>query len=125
MTVDAGRRVLLVEDDADSAYGLSELLKIEGFEVEVAGSMGSALDTLESAPPPDVLVADLQLPDGDGLELLARLAPDRGFPAIALSGFTSPSDKASTARAGFARHLAKPVRVRELISAIEEVLGDG
>lgn len=122
MTSPARRRVLLVEDDADSAFGLSELLKIKGYAVRVAGSMASALHELGGEAPPDVVVADLHLPDGDGLELLARLPTERRVPAIALSGLASPADRASSLEAGFARHLTKPVSVRELIEAIEEVL---
>jgi CheY-like chemotaxis protein len=122
MTDSARRRVLLVEDDADSAFGLSELLKIRGYDVRVAGSMASALDELGGAAPPEVVVADLHLPDGDGVQLLARLPPDRRVPAIALSGLASPADRASSLEAGFARHLTKPVSVRELIATIEEVL---
>ena len=70
----------------------------------------------------DVIVSDIELPDGSGLELVGSLRQTgRPIPAIALSGFGSSADVELSHSAGFAIHLTKPVDFRQLEEAIRQV----
>ena len=118
------RRVLLVEDHADSAELLRILLERHGFAVTVAGSVGTAL-AAALAEPMDVLVSDMDLPDGNGTELLQQLRAGGRLPAIALSGLDRAADVARARAAGFDEYLGKPVSVERLVDALKRVTGDG
>jgi PAS domain S-box-containing protein len=113
------RHVLLVEDHADSAEALCILLESEGYRVHVATSIADAVARAEGEC--DVLVSDLQLPDGSGHALLQRLP--RPLPAIAVSGHGAPEDVKRSREAGFVDHLVKPVSGDRLLEAIERALG--
>lgn len=112
-------RILLVEDHVDTATALGELLGLHGFAVTVATSFGEAVSHRDEAF--DVLVTDIGLPDGDGIQLLRHLAPEGGLPAVALSGFGASSDVERSSEAGFRGHLTKPVAIEDLIRAIARV----
>jgi PAS domain S-box-containing protein len=113
------RRILLVEDNPDIAQLLSGALGAAGYHVEVAASIQSALSMDHDV---DVLLSDLQLPDGSGLELVRRLRRRRNLTAIALSGYGSPDDVRASRDAGFSAHLKKPIDTSDLVAAIEAVL---
>lgn len=115
----ARRRLLLVEDSADAAEILRMHLHEQGYAVTVAGTRAAALGALESGAF-DVMVSDLGLPDGSGLDL-ARAWADR-VPAIALSGFGTAADREASRAAGFREHLVKPAGPADLREAIERVL---
>jgi DNA-binding response OmpR family regulator len=119
---DAGRppHVLLVEDDADTAELLRILLGRHGFAVTVAGSVGTAL-AAAGAGPVDVLVIDLQLPDGSGHDLLRRLRKDGHVPAIALSGLDGEANIDDARAAGFDEYLGKPVSITRLVGVLRRV----
>jgi CheY-like chemotaxis protein len=75
--------------------------------------------------PPDVLVSDLSMPDEDGYSLLRRirqLGNGNAVPAIALTGYTRPKDKARVLAAGFAAHVSKPAEPEALVSILGKVL---
>jgi signal transduction histidine kinase len=112
-----GRTVLLVEDHADSAEALSLSLSSAGYRVIVATSVQSALAHGDEEF--DVVVSDLGLPDGSGLEVMRGLQARRPVPGIALSGFGAASDVQSSRDAGFQRHLVKPVDLSQLMESIE------
>ena len=117
-----GLRVLLVEDDPDSAEGLAQVLTRHGVRVTTAGTCGEALDHFDSAPP-QVLISDIALPDGDGYGLLERVrtrrAEDGGkVPAIALTAYAGAEHSRRATRAGFQAHVAKPFENEELIALI-------
>jgi PAS domain S-box-containing protein len=114
-------RILLVEDNDDTLHYLSKLLSRRGYHVQTAADMNSAL-RLASEAQFDVLVSDIELPDGSGLEIMWRLRTGRAIPAIALSGFGSPADVEQSRSAGFAIHLAKPVDFRRLEQAIQRLV---
>ena len=110
-----GVRVLVVEDNRDTAEALRLLLRIHGFDVEIAHSVGEARKQLET--PFDVLISDIQLPDGSGLELMRGLgAKTRG---IAMSGFGAKADLERSREAGFHAHLVKPVPIEKVLEAIQ------
>jgi PAS domain S-box-containing protein len=122
------RRILLVEDHADTAEALAELLRGRGHEVTVAGSVERALATAEemakSGPDAlDLVISDLGLPDGSGQELMRELASRFGLHGIALSGYGMEEDVRRSHEAGFDRHLTKPVNLQALESAIQQVAG--
>jgi PAS domain S-box-containing protein len=112
-----GRTVLLVEDHADSAEALELGLSSAGYRVIVATSVRSALSHRDEQF--DVVVSDLGLPDGSGLEVMRGLRARWAVPGIALSGFGAASDVQSSRDAGFQRHLVKPVDLSQLIESIE------
>jgi signal transduction histidine kinase len=116
-----GVRVLLVDDDPDSNEAVRVLLDHCGAEVRVAGSAAHAYEIL-SRWRPDVLLTDIGMPGEDGYSLLARvrtrLDERSQIPAIALTAFASPDDRARLLSAGFRLHLAKPVEPGELTAAI-------
>jgi CheY-like chemotaxis protein len=95
--------------------------------VVMAGSAGGGETGLDLARErkPDVIVMDISLPGANGFEALKRLREmeqTRHVPVIALTANAMPGDVARGARAGFHRHLTKPVRVEELLAAIEDAL---
>jgi DNA-binding response OmpR family regulator len=116
--------VLLVEDHADSAELLRILLGRHGFAVTVAGSVGMAL-TAAFTEPVDVLVSDMDLPDGTGIDLLRRLRARGSLPAIALSGLDGDAEVDSAREAGFNEYLGKPVSIEELVDALRRVSRSG
>jgi signal transduction histidine kinase/CheY-like chemotaxis protein len=112
------RHILLVEDHGDTAKVMRQLLRRQGHTVEWAGDMASALDIAGKASF-DLLISDIGLPDGSGLELLQSLR-QRGWkqPAIALSGYGLEQDMQRSFEAGFVAHLTKPTSVERLVEAI-------
>lgn len=120
----AGRplHLLLVEDHADTAEAMADLLRLLGHRVDVAGTVAAALTTAErsAADPFDLVVSDLGLPDGTGMDLMRELTRRYGLRGIALSGYGMEEDVRGSLEAGFARHLTKPVNLQALESAIRQ-----
>lgn len=127
----AGLRVLVVEDHADTLRMLTRLLRSAGHSVITASSVAAAVKAVESDPQPvDLVISDLGLPDGSGLELIPRirqlLAARSGHAggngtrlrAIALSGYGMDTDIRKSLDAGFDRHITKPIDFRALEEAI-------
>jgi CheY-like chemotaxis protein len=116
-----GRRLLVVEDDQASRYGLKSLLESEGYEILEAGSLGDANEILRGRPP-DAVILDITLPDGDGAEWV-RLHQKKGplpFPVIALTGVTADEDRRRIEQSGVKAVLQKPVDIPVLLAALEE-----
>jgi len=122
-----GLRVLIVEDEPDTLYLLSEHFKRMGYEPVPFGSAAEALE-MATREHFDLLVSDLAMPEIDGLELIRRLrtiGANREIPAIALTGYASAKDAAAALGAGFNLHLAKPFDPVELTEIIHELLNSG
>jgi PAS domain S-box-containing protein len=115
-----GRRVLLVEDHVDSVKIMSRLLESYGFEVRVAGSVASALQAIQAAEF-DLLISDIGLPDGSGLDLMRQVRLKSSVKAIALSGYGMEEDIRKSTQAGFLAHLTKPVSLQKLDAILREV----
>jgi len=113
-------RILVVEDHADTAAALAQLLHTERHEVETAGTVASAVRAVERREF-DLFITDLGLPDGSGHDLMARLRTIRPIEGIVLSGYGMESDVARSAEAGFAEHLIKPINVTQLLNAIRKL----
>jgi signal transduction histidine kinase len=121
---DSGRRppqrVLVVDDNADTAHLLAELLRRYGHVVETATDGPSALRSAERFQP-DAAILDIGLPLMDGYELARQLTSRpqlKGVRLIALSGYGLAQDRARAEAAGFHGHLTKPVGAAELLEAL-------
>jgi CheY-like chemotaxis protein len=112
--------ILLVEDDADSLSALTRLIKMIGHRPLAASTAAEAL-RLAQEQRCDMVVSDVGLPDRSGLELMRELKALYPIPGIAVSGYTEPADVKECARAGFARHLKKPIDFQKLLAAVEEL----
>jgi CheY-like chemotaxis protein len=114
-------RVLVVDDHADSAEMLAQLLRRDGHHVAVAHSVAGALVAWAHDPAVELLVSDISLPDGKGSDLLRMLKKrSDGGPrfAIALTGFGEEDWLEECRRAGYQKLLLKPVLVELLRSTI-------
>jgi PAS domain S-box-containing protein len=117
-----GKKLLLVDDNVDSAEVMGELLRFMGHEVVLAHDAGQALAAARLHQP-QVIILDIGLPNVDGHELARMLRAEPAFAAtrlIAHTGFGSQRDRQNTADAGFDDHLVKPATLQDL----ERVLGD-
>jgi len=114
-----GMRILLVEDHEDTNRSLTNLLRRRGYQVQSALNFQSALD-LSSKEQFDVLISDLALPDGSGIDLVQKLQSTRPVIGIALTGFGMEDDIRKSREAGFQYHLVKPIDLHRLDSLIQE-----
>jgi signal transduction histidine kinase/ActR/RegA family two-component response regulator len=113
-------RLLLVEDHPDTAQIMSRLLKRSGHIVHVADSVAMALKVAD-AEDFDLLISDIGLPDGSGLDLMRQLRCKREVAGIVLSGFGMQEDVDKSKAAGFSEHLTKPVDFIRLEAAIARI----
>jgi CheY-like chemotaxis protein len=111
-------RLLLVEDHVDTLRIFARALRRQGFEVREAATIS---DAVAAARAGDFLISDIALPDGDGCDLMRRLAP-LGVVGIAVSGFGTSRDQERYRNAGFAESFVKPVEIPQVINAISRVL---
>jgi signal transduction histidine kinase len=112
------RRILLVEDNGDTAQTMKMLLSECGYVVETAGDVRQALKAVESASF-DLLLSDLGLPDGSGIDLMQELRRrGNALKGIALSGYGQEQDIRRSKDAGFSAHLVKPADADALIETI-------
>lgn len=111
-------RVLLVEDHEDSNRSLTQLLRRRGYEVRSAFDVQSAVATAGDYDF-EVLVSDMGLPDGTGIDVIERLSARRPVFGIALTGFGMESDVQRSNAAGFQHHLIKPVDLNRLDALIQ------
>ena len=121
-----GVRVLLVEDERDTRELLSVALAGYGARVRAAASVDEALDALRAASP-DVLVSDIGMPGRDGYDLLdaVRRADEPRIstvPAIALTAYAKPEDRARRSPRRFQEHLTKPLEPVQLARAIRALV---
>jgi len=113
-------RVLLVEDHKDTARVMTKLLRGNGYEVECVHSVTEAVAMLKGRRF-DMLVSDIGLPDGSGLDLMRQAQIIQPLVGVALSGFGMEHDIRRSKEAGFAEHLTKPLNFQLLIDAIERL----
>jgi len=120
-----GLHVLAVDDDRDSLDLLRSILELQGATVTTASSTKEALERLHERAP-DVLLSDIEMPGGDGLELIRAVravapAGGRRLPAIAVTAYGRVEDRIRILSAGFNSHLTKPVDPTELVAVIVSV----
>jgi len=121
-----GIRVLVVEDDDDTRELLRVLLETHGIAVTATASVQEAMSAYERSLP-QVIVADIGMPDYNGYTLIGKVRArdrERGgaiIPAIALTAFTTPTDRDTILSAGFQVHMPKPFEPTRLISVISDL----
>jgi two-component system alkaline phosphatase synthesis response regulator PhoP len=115
-------KVLLIEDNADLAYGLRNNLEIDGHSVETTETGEEALQAVR-ARRPDLIVLDLMLPKLDGYQVLRRLrAEGYEMPVLILTARTEEADKVLGFRLGADDYVTKPFGVLEVLARIEALL---
>jgi CheY-like chemotaxis protein len=117
-----GRRILVVDDEADARDLLATILGRAGADVTVAASADEALETLRRWRP-DVLVSDIGMPGDDGYDLIRKVRALRSeegsqVRALALTAYARSEDRTRALEAGFHTHIAKPVDPLELTALI-------
>ena len=118
-------RILVMEDEPSVAKGLQMVLKEEGYGVDVAMTGQKALDAFNEKAF-DLLLADLRLPDIDGMEVIKRVKgkkPDTGV--IVITGYSTVSSAVDAMKLGVSDYLPKPFMEDELKKAVHEALREG
>jgi CheY-like chemotaxis protein len=124
-----GVRVLVVDDHAVVREVITELLEDFGARVIAVPGVPEALESLERERP-NVLLSDIEMPGENGYALIRKvraLPPDRGgqTPAAALTGLSTPADRALALQAGFQDHVVKPVDARRLVRIVTTLAAKG
>ena len=116
------KRILIIEDNPDLAYGLSNNLEIEGYEVEVAGDGSRGLERARASRP-DLVVLDLMLPGLDGYRVLRALR-EAGLemPVLVLTARGEETDKVRGFKLGADDYVTKPFGLLELLARVEALL---
>ena len=118
------RRLLIVEDQADTLEMFCQHFRALGYETFACTSAAEALDFVNREHF-DLLISDIAMPEIDGLELIRKLRQQgatQNTPAIALSGYASTKDADTAIAAGFNIHLSKPIDPAELSAAVDSLL---
>ncbi len=122
-----GLRVLVVDDEPDARELLAEVLRGDGAEVELAGSVAAALASFDERRP-DVLVSDIGMPTEDGHALIRKVrarSPEKGgrTPAVAVTAYAQAEDARRALASGFQRHMTKPVEPEALVALVASLGG--
>lgn len=112
-------RILIVEDDQDSGEMLAEFLSHYGYDVQLASSLQTGILKLDETW--DVVLSDIGLPDGSGLEIAqnARKRQQQPRRLIAFTGYGSTDDITASRAAGFDAHVVKPVDLDRLLRMLQ------
>jgi len=121
-TSQQGLRILLVDDHQDTCAALEKLLVRRGHLVAATQNIRSAMEAAVRNKF-DLLISDIALPDGSGMDLMMQLCAISKIPGIAISGFGNNSDIERSLQAGFSEHLIKPIKLENLQAAIERAVG--
>jgi PAS domain S-box-containing protein len=108
------QKVLLVDDNAETLRTIAMVLESSGFDVRTAASVESAFAALRGEQF-NLLVSDIGLPDGSGLDIMRHCRDNLGLKGIAFSGYATDYDVRASLEAGFAHHLAKPADLGRMI----------
>jgi signal transduction histidine kinase/ActR/RegA family two-component response regulator len=121
------RRLLYVEDDAVNALVMAALVgRRPDLRFEVCGTLAEGLATLR-ARPPDLLLLDMQLPDGSGLDLLHAMSADprlRRLPVVMVSADAMDETVSAALAAGARAYITKPLAFDEVLRQIDAVMAD-
>jgi two-component system OmpR family response regulator len=117
-----GRRVLVVDDEANIAELIATALRYEGFDVKTAGDGASALAAVRDLAP-DLVVLDVMLPDTDGFELQAKIRSDgQQVPVLFLTARDAVEDRVRGLTLGADDYMTKPFSLEELVARVHAVL---
>jgi CheY-like chemotaxis protein/two-component sensor histidine kinase len=119
-----GISILLVEDHKDSAEVMARLLRAKGYSVETCATVAEALK-ITNERHFNLILSDIGLPDGTGIDLIRQLREHSSIPAIALTGFGMDQDINRYKEAGFDAHLTKPVNIQKLEMLINQFFSNG
>ncbi len=114
-------RILVVEDDREIRALIQASLSVEGFDVQTAVSLSEASALVKHAPP-DVIVLDLGLPDGDGATLVREVRRLHALPILVVSARHQEAQKIALLDAGADDYLTKPFSVAELLARVRVAL---
>ena len=114
-------KALVVDDDLQLQAALRQMLSRAGLDVTGAGDKAEALSTAAAASP-DVVVLDLSLPDGDGIEVLSELRTWSDVPVLVLTGATDPRRMLAAFEAGADDYLRKPFGPDELLARLRALM---
>src|SRR3712207_2691399 len=114
-------RVLVVEDDEDIALAVQRSLRMEGYDVRIAGDGEAALDAA-GAYLPDLVVLDLGLPKLDGIEVARRLRADGDVPILMLTARDALDSRVEGLDVGADDYLVKPFELQELLARLRALL---
>jgi signal transduction histidine kinase/CheY-like chemotaxis protein len=115
-------KILLVDDHHDTCVALEKLLARRGHLVAVTHDVRSAMEAAVRNKF-DLLISDIALPDGTGMDLMMQIRAIGNVPGIAISGFGNNGDVERSLKAGFSDHLIKPIKLDILEAAMERALG--
>lgn len=116
------QRLLMIDDDARLAKMVRDYLAPSGFTVEIAGDVATGIAALRTRPA-ELLILDLMLPDGDGLDVCRQLRSDGvGIPILMLTAKGDPIDRVIGLEIGADDYLPKPFEPRELLARIKALL---
>ncbi|NVB79873.1 MAG: sigma-54-dependent Fis family transcriptional regulator [Kofleriaceae bacterium] len=115
------RRILVVDDEANARTALADLLRDEGYDVEIAADAFKALGKVKAFSP-HVVITDLKMPGMDGIELVKKLrAEDESVGLVVMTAFGAIETAIDAMRAGAAEYLVKPVNFDELLIVLGRV----
>jgi two-component system KDP operon response regulator KdpE len=114
-------RVLVVEDDREIRTLVQSALVVEGFEVQTAVTLREASALLQHSPP-DLVILDLGLPDGEGLQLVREVRRQSSLPIVVVSARHQEEQKVALLDAGADDYLSKPFSVAELLARMRVAL---
>jgi signal transduction histidine kinase len=114
-------KILLVDDHQDTCAALEKLLVRRGHLVAATHNVRSAMEAAVRNKF-DLLISDIALPDGSGIDLMMQLRAISQIPGIAISGFGNNGDIERSLQAGFSEHLIKPIKLEKLEAAIERAI---
>lgn len=115
---------MLVDDNEENIYAVSDYLKIKGFSLEIAKNGKDALNKLEEVNP-CIILMDIQMPELDGFETIRLIKENprwQNIPIIAVTALAMTGDKEKCLNAGADDYLSKPFRLKDLIEKINKVL---
>jgi CheY-like chemotaxis protein len=120
------KHILLVEDD-DTNRKLVRIILGDGYRISEAASVEQALDLLQREKP-DLLLLDIRLGDGSGLDVIRAVRADPAFdqvPALAITAQAMKDDESRFLAAGFDAYLSKPIDTRRLPETVERFIREG
>ncbi|MGD1804874.1 ATP-binding protein [Dapis sp. BLCC M126] len=125
-------RILIVEDQPYNQLLISQVLEIEGYEVELISNGKTMLDTINSplvtSPSlPNLILMDIQLPEVDGLELIKKIKAHsiwHSVPVIAVTAMAMSGDQEKCLNAGASAYLSKPLNIEQMIDLIKSLLSN-
>ena len=123
MRPNATGKILVVDDEETMRRSLADILRLEGYEVEVLASGEAAVESLKQAPP-DLMLLDLKMPKIDGIEVLRKIKSDKDLqmiPVVILTSSSESSDLETCYQLGANAYVVKPVRFADFVEAVKQI----